>query len=332
MKKTAVAESYIHLAEIEITYKCNLCCEHCYNKYERKKPDMKFDDIIKLIKEISKETIQKLIITGGEASVHKDFVKLCKYIKKNRKTHFSKVRHFVLQSNGNCGKFPIDLLKAFDIIHLSYDLKENELRNIDSSVIEQLAQNLNNEGLYTYLFCTLHKKNAEQVDEIIKRVNSKKLFIAFNFCISNCTMNPKFILSKAEKADLAKKLLKYETEKLIRPLKHPYMAVFRNKQTNGYCGNKGGCTAGIASFSVDTEGNMMPCPFLRVRCGNVFTNTVKNIWFNSPELALMRDRSRFQKCNSCEYISYCGGCRAVAYNKTNSLTGCDDECFLEFRN
>jgi len=329
MTEITDVKSYIHLAEIEITYKCNLDCEHCYNKQDRAKRDMSFENIIRLIQELSNEPIQKLVITGGEASLHPDFERLCNYIKDNRKKSFSNVRHFVLQSNGFIEKYSIELLKAFDIMHLSYDIDENELRDINSSNIEELAEKLNNEGLFAYLFCTLHKKNIAFIDSIIERVVSKKLYTAFNFCVDANSIDPSFILSNIEKRDLTIKLIECEKNEYIRVFKHPYAAIIRNNQSSGYIGNKGGCTAGIASLILDSEGELMPCPFLRIKCGNVLKKSIKYVWLNSKELSLIRNRGKYNKCGDCRFVSYCGGCRGSAYKITGSLMGQDNDCFVD---
>lgn len=42
---------------------------------------------------------------------------------------------------------------------------------------------------------------------------------------------------------------------------------------------KGGCTAGIASCTILSNGDVIPCPFFRKVVGNVYDEELENIWF-----------------------------------------------------
>ena len=100
---------WMHLLEIEITTRCNLNCKHCYNR-ENKDIDMPLDEIIYYLNFANKFDIKKVVISGGEACVHKDFSKLCDYLLENRKK-LSNVEKIMLQSNGLIGKFDLGRLK-----------------------------------------------------------------------------------------------------------------------------------------------------------------------------------------------------------------------------
>lgn len=328
MTTTKGVRSYIHLAEIEITYRCNLNCAHCYNRSDTNKEDLSYDNIVELLTQLSKENIQKAVITGGEASLHPEFERLCKELIDNRVEKYGGIKKFVLQSNGRIGHVPINSLKAFDIIHLSYDISNNGLRYIEPTEIEILAKKLNAAGIYSYLFFTIHKGNARFLDDIIERVNSKGLDIVFNFCVSTQDLDPSMLLDAQEKLEIFQKLIKYEEQGKIRPVKHPYLAVVKDRKSQKYIGNRGGCTAGIASLIINTKGEMMPCPFLRIPCGNTLESSVRDVWFNSEILNAIRDRSQYEKCGNCQYISYCGGCRASAYHISRNIKGQDSSCIL----
>lgn len=328
MIATEGVKSCIHLAEIEITYKCNLNCAHCYNRVDVNKEDMRYENILELMTQLSKENVQKVVITGGEASLHPNFERLCKEIITKRIEKYSGIKKFVLQSNGFIKNISIDILKAFDIIHLSYDISDNGLRYIEPTEIEILAKKLNDAGIYAYLFFTVHKGNIKFIDDIIERVYRKGLNIVFNVCVSTHDLDPSMLLDAQEKVAVFQKLIKYEEQGKIRPVKHPYLAIVRGQKKSKYIGNKGGCTAGIASFIINTRGEMMPCPFLRIPCGDTFKRSIRDVWFDSKVLNEIRDRSQYDKCGDCQYLSYCGGCRASAYNIVKNLKGQDPNCIL----
>ena len=171
----------MHLLEIEITTRCNLNCLHCYNRgYEN--IDMPLEEIKKYINFANNNNVYTLVISGGEASLHKDFSKLCQYLKENRK-NLGNIKKLVLQTNGYIKNLNLSDLKGFDFIHLSYDINDNKVRKIQSDETIELAKEIQKVGISPYLFTTVHKNNVNHLDEIIKTANENGVRIAFNFCV-----------------------------------------------------------------------------------------------------------------------------------------------------
>ena len=317
---------WMHLLEIEITTRCNLNCKHCYNRgYEN--IDMPYDEIIYYINFANNNNVSKLVISGGEACMHKDFKKLCSYLNDNRKK-LTNIKKIVLQSNGLIGKFDLSLLKGYDVIHLSFDLDDNEAREISSKRTLDLANNIKESGLKCYLFSTVHSKNIDKIDEIVKLANESNNQIAFNLCCDT-GHNAQFLLTKKQKIQAINKLLKYEKEGKINNLKHPYVNSLKGLSVSS---DKykimGGCTAGIATCTILANGDVVPCPFLRVKVGNIHENSLEDIWLNSELFKSLRNRKKYDVCGKCKYVAYCGGCRKSALQTSNNITGMDLNCVI----
>lgn len=317
---------WMHLLEIEITTRCNLNCKHCYNR-ENKSIDMPLDEIIKYINFANDNEISKLVISGGEACLHKDFKKLADYLLNNRKK-LKNIKKIVLQSNGLIGSYDIDQLKGFDMIHLSFDVDNNEARIISSKKTLELANKIKKHGLNCYLFATVHSKNIDYIDEIIKMANDSNNQIAFNLCCDT-GHNAEFLLTKEQKIAVIKKLLEYEKEGKINTLKHPYANSLKGLHIEQEEAKiKGGCTAGIATCTILANGDVIPCPFLRVVAGNIHEQKLEDIWLNAPLFQQLRKRNEYDICGKCKYIAYCGGCRKSAYQTSNNITGMDFNCIM----
>ena len=96
---------------------------------------------------------------------------------------------------------------------------------------------------------------------------------------------------------------------------------------DGICG---GCLAGIAAGYITADGDFLPCPFIRVSCGNIKSQKLEDIWNNSQVLSILRNRTAFKgKCGKCKFVNCCGGCRASSLYKYGELNNSDDNCFLE---
>lgn len=315
---------WMHLLEIEITTRCNLNCKHCYNR-ENKNIDMPYDDIIKYINFANDNEVQKLVISGGEACLHKDFKKLCAYLKNNR-ANLKTIKKIILQSNGLIEKNNLEELSGFDMIHLSFDVDNNEAREISSKKTLELANKIKSYGMNCYLFATVHSKNINYIDKIVKLANDSNNQIAFNLCCDT-GHNSDFLLSLKQKKYAIEKLLKYEEEGKINKLKHPYVNSFKEMTVpNEKYRIMGGCTAGIATCTVLANGDVIPCPFLRVVAGNIYQQPLEDIWLNSKLFNQLRDRKKYQVCGKCKYLAYCGGCRKSAFQTSGRADGFDYNC------
>jgi radical SAM protein with 4Fe4S-binding SPASM domain len=73
----------------------------------------------------------------------------------------------------------------------------------------------------------------------------------------------------------------------------------------------GGCLAGIASCVVDPQGNVRPCVFAPVQCGNLLEQSVDDVW-QSDAMRGWREMIP-EPCAGCAELSFChGGCHAAA--------------------
>ncbi len=78
---------------------------------------------------------------------------------------------------------------------------------------------------------------------------------------------------------------------------------------------------------VGHQGDVFPCGYLPVNCGNVLEKKLSDIWYGSEDLARMRDGSELEgKCGVCGYKQVCGGCRGRAYAGTGNYMAEEPFC------
>ena len=101
---------------------------------------------------------------------------------------------------------------------------------------------------------------------------------------------------------------------------HPFHAVTR------------GCLGGSAFCFISHTGQVQPCGYLELDCGNVTKREFREIWNESRIFQDLRDLSRYEgKCGRCEFIRVCGGCRARAYEATGNYLAEEPLCIYEPR-
>lgn len=88
-----------------------------------------------------------------------------------------------------------------------------------------------------------------------------------------------------------------------------------------------GCLAGLGVLFVGHQGDVFPCGYLPVKCGNVIEDKLSDIWYNNQDLAQMRKSSGLEgKCGVCGYRQVCGGCRGRAYAATGNYMAEEPFC------
>jgi radical SAM protein with 4Fe4S-binding SPASM domain len=91
-----------------------------------------------------------------------------------------------------------------------------------------------------------------------------------------------------------------------------------------------GCSAGRGFVYIKPNGEVWPCPFIEVSCGNVRQTPFPIIWATSPVLKDLREREKRLEghCGECEYRRLCGGCRGRAWATTDDYLAEDPSCFI----
>ena len=102
------------------------------------------------------------------------------------------------------------------------------------------------------------------------------------------------------------------------------------EQTSVYRGF--GIRDGHGIVFVSNQGDVYPAGFLPLATGNVRTDTLVDIYRDSPLFQALHTPSSFRgKCGECEYRTLCGGSRARAFAYTGDPLGSDPFCPYEPR-
>ena len=88
-----------------------------------------------------------------------------------------------------------------------------------------------------------------------------------------------------------------------------------------------GCLGGTGFCFISHTGQVQPCGYLELNCGNVRETPFPKIWRKSEYFRQFRDQSCYKgKCGSCEFHKVCGGCRARAQSMDGDHMGPEPLC------
>jgi heme b synthase len=91
-----------------------------------------------------------------------------------------------------------------------------------------------------------------------------------------------------------------------------------------------GCLGGSAFCFISHTGQVQPCGYLELDCGQVTGKSFAEIWNESAIFQDLRDLGRYRgKCGRCEFIRVCGGCRARAFESTGDYLAEEPLCIYE---
>ena len=91
-----------------------------------------------------------------------------------------------------------------------------------------------------------------------------------------------------------------------------------------------GCLGGIAFFFISHVGQVQPCGYLELDCGNVRKTPFQEIWTDSEVFRRLRNTDGYSgKCGRCEFRKVCGGCRARAYEISGEYMAEEPYCVYE---
>jgi len=73
-----------------------------------------------------------------------------------------------------------------------------------------------------------------------------------------------------------------------------------------------GCRAATGMLSIKPNGDVVPCPLLEVKAGNLRETSLREI-LNSRVFVALKNREVKGKCAECRHKEICGGCRVRAF-------------------
>lgn len=326
----------------ESTIRCNLSCAHCrrLESNDAAGADLTTDQAKQLIDQLAQlgraqEFMPMLVFSGGEPLCRRDIFELlddaaAKQIKR------------ALAANGTLIDAAVaGRIKAAGLERVSVSLDgataevHNKLRKLHGSF--EAAVNgircLRQSSVPFQINMTVTRYNVHQLDEIF--VLAQKFGAAamhlFMLVPVGCgeSFTEKEMLSAEEYEQLLNRVAQKErAEKIeIKVTCGPhYERIIRHENPRNKHTSKG-CLAGSGVLFVSHSGEVFPCGYLPIHCGNILQTSLSEIWQASGDLAKMRDTHQLKgKCGICGYRAVCGGCRARAFAATGDYMESEPMC------
>jgi len=334
----------------EVTRCCNLACIHCRAsaKYGPYSNELTTDEGLRLLDEIAAFSKPIIILTGGEPLLREDIFEIAAYGDK-------KGLRMVLATNGTLvtGEIAGKMIKAgIQRVSVSIDgmdaRSHDAFRNVPGAFTGALAgiDAMKKAGMEFQINTTITKTNLDQLQGIMD-LAIRLGAVAHHIFLLVPTGRGKDMSAQAISPGDYEKTLNWFHEKSINcPIQlkatcapHYYRIVHQrggrksaqmtDADTPLHAMTRG-CLGGSAFCFISHTGQVQPCGYLELDCGQIKEKGFEDIWNNSSIFKDLRDLNQYKgKCGQCEFIKVCGGCRARAYEITGDYLAAEPFCIYE---
>ncbi len=293
---------------IELTYRCNLKCEHCFLSGVES-DELKTGEFIAIFQKLKEWGVLFVGFTGGEIFTRKDLLYL---LEKARDVGL----FFHLQTNGtlitqkvaeelkmvNPTKVEISLYGAKEATH-------DAITHVPGSFKRSLEalKHLKKLGMNTVIKTSVMKKNLKEIEEIRRIAEELEVGFSADPLIapqingkipSDCRLSDREMVTYL-------KTLSWENEPGARSLENQLI-----------------CGAGKSRFSIAPDGTVYPCILLRLPLGNAAREDLEMLW-KSEKWKKIRDIGieDLKICPECSYLWECARCPGFAHLETGDFLG-----------
>lgn len=346
----AIYDSKLELIQVEITGCCNMHCKHCRAAEQPKKMINK-NQMIKIFDfaNLVKSDNFKFTFSGGEPFMNPNLYEYLLLAKEKGidqiviTTNASLITDDILEKLNSlnlsflCIQISIDSI--YPDVHNAFRKYPNAFEKCEA-VLDKIKKY---ENINSSIRMTITKDTINQIDKMIDFAISKKCkFLGLGSVIPfGNALDGKLSLVKDDKKSfmelVSRKNKQYNNKIQIvteDPLKFLYGYENNSLNLKVNLTNScvfGGCTAGISSININSDGVITPCSMMEEKILDIndYDNVcdIINSYENSPIIKKLFSRKYNGICGKCKLNRICGGCRAVAKAYTGDFMGSDLSCW-----
>ncbi len=335
-----------------LTESCNLRCKHCYQNSDGYQDTISLDDFNLVLSRISTALMKwrlpgRVAVTGGEPFLIRNLYDLLRRLDDEPWLDF-----FDILSNGILiDDWTAKSCRAFTHlrrIQISLDGATEEVHDAirgNGTFRKALSalNSLRNAGVTTSIMFTLFRSNRHQVRDILElardygcdSISIERLVpIGRGEHLSTEILNASELMNTYLDIWQASKIL-HASGSNLKVLKfRPLWAALDPNHTKAQSHLPAtlqlgaSCSIGLDAMTIMPDLSVLPCRRLPIPIGNLRTDTIFKIWYGSELLWKIRNKYNLKgRCHGCDLVALCGGCRAVAFSRTQDVMDEDPQCF-----
>lgn len=314
------------------TNQCSARCHHCSSASAKRGPDeLETAEAVDMLRQFAAFGVLDLSISGGEPLLRKDLLEI-----------IQEARHLGISVGVGSNGASLGSNRARDLMRAGVNRYQVSLDGLPDQhdrlrawpglfdrSIRSLAEAAE-AGLRTHVCCTIHKGNAETLEEFAETVVQRSVRqLNFSRFVPTGRGDSALDLPDADWQGVIRRVvgIKEQLRGRMEVRTHLAQTVLVDLEAESMSGFIG-CQAGIGQGCVTANGTVTPCVLLPIPLGNLREATFAEIWSQAEVNRALRDRNSFEgRCADCEMRDRCGGCRAVAFARTGRIFAEDPRCW-----
>jgi heme b synthase len=347
MERLDVQKQQLRLVAWEVTRECNLSCIHCRAASQRGDypGELGTEKCMDILDQISLVGNPIVILTGGEPLLREDIFHLAQYgtqigLRMVMATNGTLLTPGILENVRASGikRLSISLDGAEEDQHDKFRKMPGAFRGAMEGI-----RLLREAGIEFQINTTVTRHNVRHVKDILD-LAVRLGAVAHHLFLLVPTGRAKEMVNQEIDALAYEKLLRWfyrMSHKVPLQLKATcaphYYRILRQEaraagarvdyESYGLDAVTRGCLGGTSFCFISNHGIVQPCGYLDLNCGDLNESTFQSIWEGSEIFNRLRDFSAYKgKCGRCEYLRFCGGCRARAFEATGDFLAEEPLC------
>lgn len=306
-----------YAVQIELTYRCNEKCIHCYCVNDKKGIELTTEEIKKNLKELRNLGALKLILTGGEPFLRKDIWEIIDYARELRYA-VDIFTNALLINDNVADKLARAYVKSVQASIYSADPKlHDEITKVKGSFLKTIdgLKRCKERNIPIAIKAPLMLNTAKGFKEIKDLANSLGAGLQMSVTISAKNDGNKSTHDLAPNLKDIKDVLK-DPDIQIGYEEPMDMGISENLEAPA-------CGAGNALIHINPYGYILPCVAIQESGGNIRDESITDIWNNGKIFKTMRN-TKIQDlpvCSKCSHLKYCTRCPGLALLEDGDLFG-----------
>lgn len=303
----------IHL---ELTYRCNLKCVHCYCAEDKKRRELSYEEVVNLLDQLAQAGGLFLTLTGGEVFTRKDFFDIAFYAKKK---NFA-TRVF---TNGTLiNESAADKLAELNPLSIELSLYgtspevHDRVTGVKGSFVklQRTIKLLKKQNLTIFLKTTVMKQNLKECEGLLRLGRELGAHSRFGFEVTprnDGSIEPlEYRLNDEE-------LLSFILGDI--PQKWEYVEIPPHAEAV----KREACSPARNGCAISPYGDIYPCAQLLLPIGNVREKSFAEIWNSDSgvlsDIRSIKTFSDLKDCSECQDLWLCQRCHGLAYLETGDI-------------
>lgn len=328
LNQKALAHGVPLSVHLDVTYRCNERCEHCYLEHDDR-GEMTTAEIRDLLDQLADAGVFFLTLSGGEPLVRKDCFEIIKYARE-------------LQFNVK--------LKTNAIL-----IREREAARLKALGVEQVQISVYSHRAEVHDAITKVRGSLERTLSGVRALRAQGLKVS----VANVLMRSNSNDNEGVRALAEEVGANYTLDPTITPMIDGGTEVLRYRASAGdvarvfhdstlvgdveeFCAPPGAvgedileglpCSAGHTACYISPYGDLYPCVQFPLTCGNVRHQKFEQIWRASPQLLEVRSiRGKdLATCSACSHLGTCTRCPGLAFMEGNMRGPSSVDCEKSF--